>query len=404
MFWKILMFAAYVLFLTCLFVKLAIKFGALDPKNGQSEEKQTKGNITNMLKKIIYVGCGLIVVAAIIKAFPAVGVALTALLVSLIGAAVIYGIVKLVKWMSRKFEEKTVSAPEQLEAEKKQQEHDDLIERILKEDEREKTEFNNTLEAEKKQQEHDDLIERILKEDERKKTEFNNTLEALPSCEIVVAETPAAKRSVDEVYDLTFSSISKKSNKERLGNFVVIDTETTGLYPSKSEIVEISAIRFRYWKPVEKFSTLCSAKKGISEDAARINGITAEMVEGKPLFGQVAASLQDFIGKDNLIGHNLEFDLKFIVKYGVDLAAEKRKYFDTLDIAQRTIKKQKQKWDKELCSYFPAEGDYGIENHKLDTLCRWYGIAHPDAHRALADCYATALVFEKLVDEKVEAT
>ena len=373
MFWKILMFAAYVLFLTCLFVKLAIKFGALDPKNEQSEEKQTKGNNANMLKKIIYVGVGLIVVAAIIKAFPAVGVALTALLVSLIGAAVIYGIVKLVKWMSRKIEGKTVSAPKQLE-------------------------------AEKKQQEHDDLIGRILKEDERKKTEFNNTLEALPSCEIVVAETPAAKRSVDEVYELTFSSISKKSNKERLGNFVVIDTETTGLYPSKSEIVEISAIRFRYWEPVEKFSTLCSAKKGISEDAARINGITAEMVEGKPLFGQVAASFQDFIGKDNLIGHNLEFDLKFIVKYGVDLAAEKRKYFDTLDIAQRTIKKQKQKWDKELCCYFPAEGDYGIENHKLDTLCRWYGIAHPDAHRALADCYATALVFEKLVDEKIEAT
>lgn len=395
MFWKILMFAAYVLFLTCLFVKLAIKFGALDPKNEQSEEKQTKGNITNMLKKIIYVGVGLIVVAAIIKAFPAVGVALTALLVSLIGAAVIYGIVKLVKWMSRKFEEKTVSAPEQLE-------------KSSESDKPENYTFVRTGniddETQKKQQEHDDLIERILKEEEQKRTEFNNTLEALPSCEIVVAETPAAKRSVDEVYELTFSSISKKSNKERLGNFVVIDTETTGLYPSKSEIVEISAIRFRYWEPVEKFSTLCSAKKGISEDAARINGITAEMVEGKPLFGQVAASLQDFIGKDNLIGHNLEFDLKFIVKYGVDLAAEKRKYFDTLDIAQRTIKKQKQKWDKELCCYFPAEGDYGIENHKLDTLCRWYGIAHPDAHRALADCYATALVFEKLVDEKVEAT
>lgn len=115
MFWKILMFAAYVLFLTCLFVKLAIKFGALDPKNEQSEEKQTKGNNANMLKKIISVGVGLIVVAAIIKAFPAVGVALTALLVSLIGAAVIYGILKLVKWMSRKIEGKTVSAPEQLE-------------------------------------------------------------------------------------------------------------------------------------------------------------------------------------------------------------------------------------------------------------------------------------------------
>ena len=73
--------------------------------------------------------------------------------------------------------------------------------------------------------------------------------------------------------------------------FTAVDTETTGLNASQSEIIEISAIRFRDYKPVEAFTTLCAPKKGISAEAARINGITAEMVAGKPTFDKVASAL-----------------------------------------------------------------------------------------------------------------
>lgn len=230
---------------------------------------------------------------------------------------------------------------------------------------------------------------------------FTATLDALPTAEIIIEDKPAAKHAVSEVYDIDFSNITKKTPRDKLGNFVTIDTETTGLSASKDEIVEIAAIRFRNYAPVEKFVTLCAPKKGISDEAARINGITADMVEGKPLFSQIVHSLQSFIGTDNIVGHNLEFDLKFIIKNGFDVYACNRKYYDTLEIAQKTLKKVKEKWDKEVHDYMPDyDRDYDVENYKLKTLCQYYGITYMGAHRALADAYVTGLLLEKLAKDR----
>lgn len=230
---------------------------------------------------------------------------------------------------------------------------------------------------------------------------FTRVLDTLPNAEIAIEDKPAAKHAVNEVYDIGFSNVTKKTPRDKLGNFVAIDTETTGLSASKDEIVEIAAVRFRGFAPVEKFVTLCSTKKGISDEAARINGITADMVEGKPLFGQIVHSLQSFIGTDNIVGHNLEFDLKFIIKNGFDVYACDRKYYDTLEIAQKTLKKVKEKWDKEVYAYMPDYSkDYDVENYKLKTLCQYYGITYVGAHRALADAYVTGLLLDKLAKDR----
>lgn len=230
---------------------------------------------------------------------------------------------------------------------------------------------------------------------------FNAVLGSLTNAEIIVEDKPATKHAVNEVYDIGFSNVTKKTPRDKLGNFVAIDTETTGLSASKDEIVEIAAVRFRGFAPVEKFVTLCSTKKGISDEAARINGITADMVDGKPLFGQIVNSLQSFIGTDNIVGHNLEFDLKFIIKGGFDVYACNRKYYDTLDIAKKTLKKVKEKWDKEVHDYMPDyDRDYDVENYKLKTLCQYYGITYMGAHRALADAYVTGLLLEKLAKDR----
>lgn len=122
---------------------------------------------------------------------------------------------------------------------------------------------------------------------------------------------------------------------------------------------------------------------------------------GKPYFGQVVESLQEFIGEDNLVGHNLPFDLKFVVRYGINLGSTKRKYYDTLQIAKHTLKKVKEKWDKEFEMYQPDyESDYDVEDYKLTTLCNYYGIALCGAHRALADCYATGLLLKALAEDR----
>lgn len=241
--------------------------------------------------------------------------------------------------------------------------------------------------------------EKIQEERRIREASFAQTLDAIPSAEINIAEKPVEPRHVSETYEIPFSNVTARTNLEKLGNFVSIDVETTGLYPSKSEIIEVAAVRFRNFEAVEKFCTLCAPKRGINEEAQRINGITAEMVDGKPLFGQIAESLQSFIGADNLVAHNLDFDLKFIVKHGVDVRAENRKYYDTLELAQRKIKKVREKWDKELECYMPVAGDYGIDNYKLGTLCFWYGIPYYGSHRALADAYVVGAVLKNLAME-----
>ena len=45
-----------------------------------------------------------------------------------------------------------------------------------------------------------------------------------------------------------------------------------------------------------------------------VNGITPEMLEGAPALYQIIPSLQEFIGDMPLLGHNLEFDLKFLYR------------------------------------------------------------------------------------------
>jgi len=56
-----------------------------------------------------------------------------------------------------------------------------------------------------------------------------------------------------------------------------------------------------------------------------VNGITPEMLEGAPMLYQIIPSLQEFIGDMPLLGHNLEFDLKFLVPCGFECYRAKTK-------------------------------------------------------------------------------
>ena len=222
----------------------------------------------------------------------------------------------------------------------------------------------------------------ILAEFEHRQQAFVSAANAIPRAEITIAEIPAEGNAVKEAREQSFTNITRKSSLEKLSNFVAVDVETTGLHPSKAEIVEVAAIRFRDFSPAENFTTLCYPRKGIVPEAERINGITAEMVAGKPTFGQIAAALQAFIGDDNLVAHNLSFDLGFIVKHGVDISDSKRKYYDTLMLSE----------------YVLSRSD--VQNYKLPTLCRYYNIPYAEGHRSTIDAYAVGLLFKKLAEEK----
>ena len=235
--------------------------------------------------------------------------------------------------------------------------------------------------------------------------EFQERIDAIPTVVVEVSNTQHDKQTVSELDDLIkYTNITPKTNFNKIGSFVVIDTETTGLSSTRDNLVEVAAIKYEDWTPVEKFHTLLNPGKHIPADASSVNNVTDEMVVDAPSFSQIIDSLESFVGKYNIVGHNLPFDLKFLYRHGYNFTNQKRHYYDTCEIAKKILKKTKMKWDKEFEEYVINDNyDYDVEDYKLTTLCDYYGIRDDlFAHRALGDALATGILFECLAKDKID--
>lgn len=233
---------------------------------------------------------------------------------------------------------------------------------------------------------------------------FEQLMRSIPAVHIHLSDNTYSKLSISELDEsVKYSKITARTNYSRIGNFVVVDVETTGLSSIKNEIIEVSAIKFEDWTPVAKFQSLVKPKKEITAEITQITGITNEMVEGCPMFSSLIPALSEFVGKSSLVGYNLPFDLKFLYRSGYDFTTEKRKYYDVLEIAKSILKKPRMKWDKELKSYeINYDHNFDVEDYKLTTVCQYYDIRdNSSAHRATSDALATGMVFMKLAQEKI---
>lgn len=212
---------------------------------------------------------------------------------------------------------------------------------------------------------------------------------------------PAEPDDGSEPLECKHSTLTART---KLDEFVVIDTETTGLHKSKDKILELGAVRFVGGKPVEIFETLVNPGRPIPKEVTAINHITDDMVADCPTIREVLPAFDRFVGTSNVVGHNLDFDLGFILKAGSRMAHTKRRYYCTLEQSKKILKTPKRKWDSDINAYAKdTDGDWDVEDCKLDTLCEYYGIVAPDAHRASADAYATGQLLLCLADSKKEA-
>lgn len=169
---------------------------------------------------------------------------------------------------------------------------------------------------------------------------------------------------------------------------IVFDIETTGLNPYSSEIIEIGAIKVRNGNIVDEFSELIKPTIPITDFITNLTGITNELVKTAQNEKKV---LQDFIEfskeAEVLLGHNIdEFDNPFINRrleiHGIDKI--EKKTVDTLKIARNNISFKK------------------IENFKLDTLAKFFGIINSSTHRALYDAKTTWELYKRLKNYKDE--
>lgn len=161
--------------------------------------------------------------------------------------------------------------------------------------------------------------------------------------------------------------------------FTIFDFETTGLYPYAGDrICEVGALRVNAGgRIINKFHTLVDPKRPISYGAFRVNGITDDMVRGKPIIDEILPKFMAFLDDSILVAYNASFDLGFL-EYALGRDRNLlRPYFviDALKLARRV---------------FP-----GFERYNLGSVSHSLGVCMTTEHRAMADVFATWKIFAK---------
>lgn len=213
---------------------------------------------------------------------------------------------------------------------------------------------------------------------------FESILNGIPVHKIELSDEKVLRqKEINNPIDGS-KNITKASNRYTLGNFVAIDTETTGLKPGGNDIIEICAIKFENYIPVKKFHTYLKPRNPIPQSATVINHITDDMVQDAPTFSQIKRDLQNFIGMSLLVAHNSEFDMKFLHVSGLDLSSHVGKVYDTLYLSRLKLRDD--------------SGDE-FENYKLATICEEQNILCDNFHSADADALACGIVFVDIVKQ-----
>ncbi|EQB35600.1 DNA polymerase III subunit epsilon [Sulfurimonas hongkongensis] len=201
---------------------------------------------------------------------------------------------------------------------------------------------------------------------------------------------------------MLFSFIQKmktKANRSRLkekkyeflfqedlsGEYVVFDTETTGLNPKKDEIVSIGAVKVKNNKILtsQTFEVFIKNSCEMSSKSIEIHRIRPIDLENAKTTEVAIREFLDFIGSRPLVGYYLEFDVSMINKYikpmlGITLPNKKIEvseiYFD------------------ETISLIP-QGNIDL---RFDTILKNCGVPNMGAHNAVNDAIMTAMIFLKL--------
>lgn len=159
-----------------------------------------------------------------------------------------------------------------------------------------------------------------------------------------------------------------------LKDFIIIDTETTGL-GCYSKLVEFAGLKFRDGQVVESFQTFINPKMLMSQEVINIHGITNEMVSLAPNIEVASDKIYQFIGDDVLVAHNARFDMDVLNRRL--LLGLNNRYVDSLTIFREAL-------------YLPS--------YKLDNIRKYFSINIVQTHRALDDVemlYKCLLKIEK---------
>ena len=164
----------------------------------------------------------------------------------------------------------------------------------------------------------------------------------------------------------------------------VVDVETTGASPRFGDrVTEVGIARYEADGTRRDLARLVDPGKRIPANIVALTGITQDMVDGQPTFGDRLGEVVEMLGGAVIVGHNVRFDLGFLAaefrRAGTSLVGElgNPHVLDTVKIARRR---------------------FGRGGNGLQVLSRRLGVMPTDAHRALADAVTTGETLQRLLD------
>jgi DNA polymerase-3 subunit epsilon len=162
---------------------------------------------------------------------------------------------------------------------------------------------------------------------------------------------------------------------------LIIDTETTGLYPQQGHrVIELAAVEVVNRRATGRnVHFRVDPEREIDSGATEVHGMTWEDLKGQPKFRDVAADFVDFAAGAQWVIHNAPFDLAFLdAEFGLARMARcadiHAGVIDTLALAREM---------------FPGK------RNNLDALCERFGISNAQRtlHGALLDAELLAEVY-----------
>lgn len=156
--------------------------------------------------------------------------------------------------------------------------------------------------------------------------------------------------------------------------FCVVDVETNGSKPNRSQIIEIGALKWRNGEVIDRFESFAECSY-LPYQISEITGINPEDLEGAPPLEKLLPKFKLFLGDAVFVAHNATFDYNFVSssfeRFGLGVLGNRR--LCTIDLARRTIEAER----------------YGLGH--LNIALDINTLVH---HRAYADAVTAAKVLE----------
>lgn len=160
--------------------------------------------------------------------------------------------------------------------------------------------------------------------------------------------------------------------------FTFVDVETTGLSARYDKIIEVGIVQLKNFEIINSYNTFVNPGTRIPNFITNLTGITDDDVYDAPFFEDVRSDLISYFEESIVVGHNVKFDLGFLLK---EFRASGVENFNPLNI----------------CTVRMARRLYPhLKSRSLPNLAKFFKLHQDFSHRAIDDIITTSHIFTRM--------